>query len=127
LRHRHDIYNIKSFHFVSTCNISQSHEAGGTNRGGEAPGNGWSGIGGIVSDTSNTWFPCVGCLSICSVPDIGTVIGCHLSNNSVHRISALVELPRSTISAVIVKWKCLGASTAQLRSGRPHKLTEWDR
>ena len=38
----------------------------------------------------------------------GNVIGCHLSNKSVHNISALLELPRSTVSAVIVKWKCLG-------------------
>ena len=57
----------------------------------------------------------------------GTIIGCHLSNKSVHQISALLELPRSTVSAVIVKWKRLGATTAQPRSGRPHKLTERDR
>ena len=42
-------------------------------------------------------------------------------------ISALLELPRSTVSAVIVEWKLLGATTAQPRSGRPHKLTEWGR
>ena len=54
----------------------------------------------------------------------GTVIGCHLSNKSVFPISALLELPRSTVSAIIVKWKRLGATTAQLQSGRPHKLTE---
>jgi hypothetical protein len=41
-------------------------------------------------------------------------------------ISALLEMPRSTVSAVIVKWKCLGAVTAQLRSDRPNKLTEQD-
>ena len=35
-------------------------------------------------------------------------------------------LPRSTVSAVIVKWKGLGATTAQLLSGRPHKLTDRD-
>jgi hypothetical protein len=40
------------------------------------------------------------------------------------KISALLELPRSTLSAVIVKWKRLGATTSQPRSGRPHKLTE---
>ena len=57
----------------------------------------------------------------------GTVIGCHLSNKSVHQISTLLELPRSTVSAVIVKWKRLGAPTAQPRSGRPHKLTEQGR
>ena len=54
----------------------------------------------------------------------GTVTGCHLSNNSVRQMSALPELPRSTVSAVTVKWKRRGATTAQPRSGRPHKLTE---
>jgi hypothetical protein len=53
--------------------------------------------------------------------------GCHLSNKSVHQISALLELSLSTLSAVIVNWKRLGATMAQPRSGRPHKLTEWDR
>ena len=31
-----------------------------------------------------------------------TVIGCHLSNKSVRQISALLELPRSTVNAVIL-------------------------
>ena len=57
----------------------------------------------------------------------GTVIGCQLSKKSVHKISAVLELPQSTVSAVVVKWKRLGATTAQPRSGRPHKLTERDR
>ena len=57
----------------------------------------------------------------------GTIIGCHLSNKSVHQMSALLKLSRSTVSAVIVKWKCQGATTAQPRSCRPHKLTEQDR
>ena len=48
-----------------------------------------------------------------------------LSNKLVSQISGLLELPRS--SAVIVKWKHLVATTAQPRSGRPHKLTEQDR
>ena len=56
----------------------------------------------------------------------GTAIGCYLSNKSVHQISALLVLPQSTVSAVLVKWKCLGETTAQLRSGKPHKLTERD-
>jgi transposase len=55
-----------------------------------------------------------------------TVIRCHLSNKSVCQISALLELPQSTISVVIVKWKHLGATTAQPRSDRQHKLTERD-
>jgi hypothetical protein len=54
----------------------------------------------------------------------GTIIGCHLSNKSVHHISDLPELPWSTLSAVIVKWKHLGATLAQPQSGRPHMLTE---
>jgi hypothetical protein len=43
----------------------------------------------------------------------GTVMGCQLSNKSVPTFSALLELPWSTVSAVIVKWKRLGATTAQ--------------
>ena len=54
----------------------------------------------------------------------GTVIGCHLSNKSVHQVSDLLELPCSTVSAVFVKWKHIGATTVQPQSGRPHKLTE---
>ena len=42
----------------------------------------------------------------------GTVIGCHFFNKSVRQISALLELPRSTVDAVIVKWKRLGAKQA---------------
>ena len=48
------------------------------------------------------------------------------SYKSVRQISALLELLRIG-AAGIVKWKCLGATTAQLRTGRPHKLIEWDR
>ena len=40
--------------------------------------------------------------------------------------SALLELALSNVSAVIVKLKCLGATTAQPQSGRPHKLAERD-
>ena len=57
----------------------------------------------------------------------GTIIGCHISRKSVHQISALIELPRSTVSAVIVKWKRLGATTAQPQSGWPHKFIQRDR
>jgi hypothetical protein len=45
------------------------------------------------------------------------------SFEQVSQISALLELPFSTVSAVIVKWKHLGATTAQPQSDRPHKLT----
>jgi hypothetical protein len=43
----------------------------------------------------------------------GTVIGCHLSNKSICQISAMLELPRATVSAVILKWNRLGATMAQ--------------
>jgi hypothetical protein len=46
-----------------------------------------------------------------------TIIGCILSKKSVRQIPALLELPQSHVSAVIVKWKRLGATTAQLLSG----------
>jgi hypothetical protein len=39
--------------------------------------------------------------------------GCHLSNKSVCQISALLELSGSTVSAVIVKWKRLWATSSQ--------------
>ncbi|XP_041838989.1 aminoacyl tRNA synthase complex-interacting multifunctional protein 1-like isoform X2 [Melanotaenia boesemani] len=54
----------------------------------------------------------------------GTVVGCHLCNKSVREISALLNLPRSTVSAVILRWKRGGITTALPRSGRPHKLKE---
>ena len=47
-------------------------------------------------------------------------------SKSVHQISALLELLCSTANAVIVKWKRLCSTTAQLQSGRPHKPTERD-
>jgi hypothetical protein len=44
---------------------------------------------------------------------------------TVYYISALLELPQSTVRPV--KWKRLGATAAQPQSGRSHKLTERDR
>ena len=60
---------------VVSCTVlwSRSGHTGGwwhLNWGGRARGNGWWGIGGMVSNTLNTWFPCVWCDSICSVPAI---------------------------------------------------------
>lgn len=54
----------------------------------------------------------------------GTVVGCHLCKKSVREISALLNLPRSTVSSVILRWKRGGITTALPRSGRPHKLKE---
>uniref|UniRef100_A0A3Q3JJG9 Uncharacterized protein n=1 Tax=Monopterus albus TaxID=43700 RepID=A0A3Q3JJG9_MONAL len=53
----------------------------------------------------------------------GTVIGCHLCNSS-REISSLLNIPQSTVSGIITKWKRLGMIATQPRSGRPHKITE---
>ncbi|CAI9617078.1 unnamed protein product, partial [Staurois parvus] len=54
----------------------------------------------------------------------GTVIGCHLCNRSIREISLLLNIPQSTGSGIITKWKQLGTTATQLRSGRPCKMTE---
>ncbi|CAI9614891.1 unnamed protein product [Staurois parvus] len=46
----------------------------------------------------------------------GTVIGCHLCNKSICAISLLLNIPRSTVSGIIPKWKQLGATATQPRS-----------
>ncbi|CAI9543088.1 unnamed protein product [Staurois parvus] len=35
----------------------------------------------------------------------GTVIGCHLCNKSICEISLLLNIPQSTISGILTKWK----------------------
>ncbi|CAI9552290.1 unnamed protein product, partial [Staurois parvus] len=54
----------------------------------------------------------------------GTVIGCHLCNKSIRDISLLLNIPLSTVSGIITKWKQLGTTATQPRSGRPCKMTE---
>ncbi|CAI9575459.1 unnamed protein product, partial [Staurois parvus] len=41
----------------------------------------------------------------------GTVIGCHLCNKSIREISFLLNIPSSTVSGIITKWKQLGTAT----------------
>ncbi|CAI9593815.1 unnamed protein product [Staurois parvus] len=53
-----------------------------------------------------------------------TMIGCHLCNKFIHEISLLLNIPRSTVSGIITKWKQLGTTATQPRSGRPRKMTE---
>ncbi|CAI9617667.1 unnamed protein product, partial [Staurois parvus] len=53
----------------------------------------------------------------------GTVIGCYLCNKSIREIFLLLNIPRSTVSGIITKWKKLGTAT-QPQSGRPHKMSE---
>ncbi|CAI9604564.1 unnamed protein product [Staurois parvus] len=40
-----------------------------------------------------------------------TVIGCHLCNKSIRKISLLLNIPRSTLIGIITKWKQLGTET----------------
>ncbi|CAI9595231.1 unnamed protein product, partial [Staurois parvus] len=46
----------------------------------------------------------------------GTVIGCHLCNKSIREISLLLNIPRSTVSGIITKWKQLGTTATQPQS-----------
>ncbi|CAI9584240.1 unnamed protein product [Staurois parvus] len=43
----------------------------------------------------------------------GTVIVCHLCNKSIHDISLLLNIPQSTVSGIIRKWKQLGTTATQ--------------
>ncbi|CAI9614496.1 unnamed protein product [Staurois parvus] len=54
----------------------------------------------------------------------GTIIGCHLCNKSIHEICLLVNIPRSTVSGIITKWKPLGTTATQPPNGKPRKITE---
>ncbi|CAI9567792.1 unnamed protein product, partial [Staurois parvus] len=54
----------------------------------------------------------------------GILIGCHLCNKSICEISLLLNIPRSAVSGIITKWKQLGTTATQPRSGRPCKMTE---
>ncbi|CAI9602027.1 unnamed protein product [Staurois parvus] len=47
----------------------------------------------------------------------GTVISCHLCNKSIHEISLLLNIPRSTDSSIITKWKQLGTTATQPTTG----------
>ncbi|CAI9562161.1 unnamed protein product, partial [Staurois parvus] len=47
-----------------------------------------------------------------------------LCSKSLHKISLQQNVPRSTVSGIITKWKQLGTTVTQLRSGRPCKMTQ---
>ena len=59
-----------------------------------------------------------------SVNSSDTVIGYHLCNKSSHEISSLLNIPQSTVSGILTKWKRLGMTATQPWSGMPHKMTE---
>ncbi|CAI9592584.1 unnamed protein product, partial [Staurois parvus] len=52
------------------------------------------------------------------------MIGCHLCNKSIWEISLLLNIPRSTASGFITKWKQLGTTPTQPQSNRSRKMTE---
>ncbi|CAI9617708.1 unnamed protein product [Staurois parvus] len=54
----------------------------------------------------------------------GPMIGCHLCNKSIHKISLLLNISRSTVSGIITKWKQLGTTETQVLSSSPRKMTE---
>ncbi|CAI9555307.1 unnamed protein product, partial [Staurois parvus] len=43
----------------------------------------------------------------------GTVIGCLLCNKCIREISLLINIPQSTVSGSVTKWKQLGTTTTQ--------------
>ncbi|CAI9603053.1 unnamed protein product [Staurois parvus] len=53
-----------------------------------------------------------------------TNIGERLYIKSICDISWLLNIPRSTVSGIITKWKQLGTTATQPPSGRPRKMTE---
>ena len=66
----------------------------------------------------------MGCSQELSEIRCGTVIECHLCKKSSHEISSLLNIPQSTVSGIITKWKRLGTTATQPWSGRPRKMTE---
>ncbi|CAI9549943.1 unnamed protein product [Staurois parvus] len=46
----------------------------------------------------------------------GTMIGCQLCNKSIHEMSLLLNIPRSTVSGIITKWKQLVTARTQPQS-----------
>ncbi|CAI9571957.1 unnamed protein product, partial [Staurois parvus] len=47
-----------------------------------------------------------------------------LCDKSIPEISLLLNIPRSTVSGIITKWKQLGTTATQTPCGRPRKMTE---
>ncbi|CAI9582237.1 unnamed protein product, partial [Staurois parvus] len=52
----------------------------------------------------------------------GTVIGCHLCNKSICEIYLLLNIPLSTDSGIITKWKHLGTTATQPQSERGQRM-----
>ncbi|CAI9592900.1 unnamed protein product, partial [Staurois parvus] len=78
---------------------------------------------GMQTDSTNICER-MGCSQELSELNSGTVIGCHLCNKPIREISLLLNIPRLTVSDIIKKWKQLGTTATQPRSGTPRKITE---
>ncbi|CAI9606038.1 unnamed protein product [Staurois parvus] len=52
-----------------------------------------------------------------------TIICERLCNKSICEISLLLNIPQSTVSGIITKWKQLGTTATQPPSGSPCKMT----
>ncbi|CAI9558141.1 unnamed protein product, partial [Staurois parvus] len=50
------------------------------------------------------------------------MIGCHLCNKSIRKISLLLNIPWSTVSGIITKWKQLGTTATQTQSERGQRM-----
>ncbi|CAI9566414.1 unnamed protein product [Staurois parvus] len=64
----------------------------------------------------------MGCFQELTAFKRGTVIGCHLCNKSIRDISLLLNIPQSTVSGIITKWKPLGTTATQSRSERGQRM-----
>ncbi|CAI9608235.1 unnamed protein product [Staurois parvus] len=51
----------------------------------------------------------------------GTVIGGHLCNKAILEISLLLNIPQSTLSGIITKWKQLGTTATQPQTNSVQK------
>ncbi|CAI9564104.1 unnamed protein product, partial [Staurois parvus] len=63
------------------------------------------------------------CDSGAPIPSQSCDSGGHLGNKSIRDISWLLNIPRSTVSGIITKWKQLGTTATQPPSGRPRHMT----
>ncbi|CAI9557199.1 unnamed protein product [Staurois parvus] len=52
----------------------------------------------------------------------GTMIGCHLCNKSIREICLLLNIPWSTVSGIITKWKQLETTATQPQSERGQRM-----
>ncbi|CAI9613493.1 unnamed protein product, partial [Staurois parvus] len=76
-----------------------------------------------VSCDSGAPIPSVSCDSGAPIPSVSCDSGGHLGNKSIRDISWLLNIPRSTVSGIITKWKPLGTTATQPPSGRPRHMT----